>query len=208
MKYLCLILFSLIATISLSQSGNFSLSNFIYTENESNDSLNLVFIYEDKQKNQKLYSFDIFRKALIKIDQVCFASKEKIIALDSVSQKYCLNKVNSAIIDTTQMFSKVDPSECFNITTRCSLNSKYKICIDSASQSLAFIQEQSFYGDNYLYQQNGITVVFSKAKPSIIWIGNAQNNFIFNIYTNCNYKMGQRCDVIFYQDDEKNRCIA
>ena len=27
-------------------------------------------------------------------------------------------------------------------------------------------------------------------------------------YTKCNYKIGQICEVIFYQDDENNCCIA
>ena len=31
-------------------------------------------------------------------------------------------------------------------------------------------------------------------------------NFVY--YTICNYILGQRCKVIFYQDDEKNCCIA
>ena len=29
-----------------------------------------------------------------------------------------------------------------------------------------------------------------------------------NCYTKCNYKIGQICEVIFYQDDENNCCIA
>jgi hypothetical protein len=28
------------------------------------------------------------------------------------------------------------------------------------------------------------------------------------INTKCNYKIGQICEVIFYQDDENNCCIA
>ncbi len=31
---------------------------------------------------------------------------------------------------------------------------------------------------------------------------------IFSSYTKCNYKIGQICEVIFYQDDENNCCIA
>ena len=29
-----------------------------------------------------------------------------------------------------------------------------------------------------------------------------------NCNTKCNYKIGQICEVIFYQDDENNCCIA
>jgi hypothetical protein len=36
----------------------------------------------------------------------------------------------------------------------------------------------------------------------------SKNILIMNCYTISGYKIDQRCEVIFFQDDDKNHCIA